>query len=281
MDSRPAGRQPPVAIAVAPNGGRKTRIDHPAVPISPAELAETAAAAVSAGAAMIHVHVRDRYGDHLLDAAAYTDAIAAIRAAVGNRIVVQITTESLGRYAPDGQMAVVRDVCPEAASLALRELVPDAGHEAAFAEFLEFMKREAIAPQIILYTPEEAVRLAGLIRRGVVPADDIPVLYVLGRYAEGQRSEPADLLPFLAPGQPRFGQWSVCAFGPREAICVATGAYLGGHVRVGFENNVQLPDGTIAPDNAALVDAASRLVRDGGFQTATADALRASWTFGA
>lgn len=277
MASPQTGTLPPVAIAVAPNGGRKTRADHPAIPLSAAELAGTASAAVAAGAAMIHVHVRDRYGDHLLDAEAYRGVIAAIRAAVGDRIVVQITTEGLGRYAPEVQMAVVREVQPEAASLALRELVPDAGHEAAFAELLQFMARRGMAPQIILYAPEEAVRLAELIRRGVVPADDIPVLYVLGRYAEGQRSEPADLLPFLASGQPRFQHWSVCAFGPREATCVAMGAFLGGHIRVGFENNFFLADGTIAPDNAALVAEAARLVRDAGFEPTTAAQLRENW----
>jgi len=277
MTSPQTDTPPPVAIAVAPNGGRRTQTDHPALPLSPAELATTARAAVDAGAAMIHVHVRDRDGAHLLDAAAYREATTAIRAAVGDEIVVQITTEALGRYAPEAQTAVVRDVRPEAASLALRELVPDAAHETAFADLLAFMAREAIAPQIILYAPEEAVRLAGMLRRGVVPFDDVPVLYVLGRYTAGQRSDPADLLPFLAPDQPRFAHWSVCAFGPREAACVTTGAFLGGHVRVGFENNLVLPDGTTAPDNAALVRTVAGLVRAAGCATATAADLRQSW----
>ena len=57
------------AIAVAPNGGRRGKKDHPALPIGPEELASTAAACLEAGAAMIHAHVRDRDGGHLLDAA--------------------------------------------------------------------------------------------------------------------------------------------------------------------------------------------------------------------
>ena len=60
-----------IAIAVAPNGGRKTKADHPALPLTPAELAATAAECLEAGAAMIHVHVRDANGRHLLDADAY------------------------------------------------------------------------------------------------------------------------------------------------------------------------------------------------------------------
>lgn len=271
------GSIPPVAIAVAPNGGRRTTADHPAIPLSPAALAATARACLDAGAAMIHVHVRDQAGGHLLDADAYRDAIAAIRAEVGDALVLQVTTEALGLYRPEQQIALVRELKPEAASLALREIAPEDADVPAFASLLAFMLEERIAPQIILYTPEEAARLAGLIQRGEIPATDLPVIFPLGRYTAGQRSEPADLLPFLAPDQPRFGHWMVCAFGAREAACVTAGALLGGHVRVGFENNLQLPNGTTAPDNASLVAVAAHLVRAAGLQTATAAELRRAW----
>ena len=267
----------PVAIAVAPNGGRRTKADHPALPMTSEEIAATAVACCEAGACMIHVHVRDRNGNHLLDAAAYRSTIAAIRAAVVDRMVVQITSESLGIYRPDEQMAVVRGVRPEAVSLALREFVPDASRESSFAEFLGWLRRERVTPQIILYSPEDGLRLADLKKRGLVPFEDVPVLYVLGRYAPGQLSTPADLTPFLAPGVPRFAHWSVCAFGARETACVTAGALLGGHVRVGFENNLRLPDGTIAPDNAALVATVRTAVQACGMRLASADQLRASW----
>src|SRR5690606_19967729 len=91
----------PVPIAVAPNGGRRTKADHPALPITPADLARTAAECLEAGAAMIHVHVRDQEQQHLLDADAYRQAIDAIRAEVGQRMVIQITSESLGQYGPE------------------------------------------------------------------------------------------------------------------------------------------------------------------------------------
>jgi 3-keto-5-aminohexanoate cleavage enzyme len=268
---------PPVGIAVAPNGGRRTKQDHPALPMTAAELAATAAACAEAGAAMIHTHVRDRDGRHLLDADAYRLAIDAIRAAVGDRLVIQITSEALGIYSSVQQMDVVRAVRPEAVSLALRELLPDDGHEAGFAQLLGWLRREKIVPQIILYTPEEAARLAALMRRGLIPFDDIPVLYVLGRYSAGQRSAPADLLPFLAHDMPRFGHWSVCAFGRRENACVLAAALLGGHVRVGFENNLWMPDGSVAADNASLVAISRQALVAGGLQVARADDLRAAW----
>jgi 3-keto-5-aminohexanoate cleavage enzyme len=72
----------------------------------------------------------------------------------------------------------------------------------------------------------------------------------------------------------------VCAFGSREAACVTVAAGLGGHVRVGFENNVQLPGGTIADSNADLVTAAVDAARAFGRPLADADGLRdavATW----
>lgn len=273
-DSREPRR---VAIAVAPNGGRRTKADHPAIPLTPGELARTATECLDAGAAMIHVHVRRPDGRHLLDADAYGAAIAAIRAAVGDRLVIQITTEALGLYAPAEQIAVLKAAKPEAASLALRELVPDAAAEPAFAEALFWMKRENVLPQIILYEPAEAVRLEGMIRRGLVPWPDIPVLYVLGRYTLSQTSQPVDLLPFLAPDAPRFSNWSVCAFGRHEAACVAVGALLGGHVRVGFENNLFRPDGSLAASNADLVKTVATALDHFGHAPCSAADVRESF----
>jgi uncharacterized protein (DUF849 family) len=266
----------PVAIAVAPNGGRKVKADNPAVPLTPAELAVTAAHCLDAGAAMIHAHVRNADGSHLLDADAYKNAIAAIRSAVGERLVIQITSEALGKYTPAEQRAVVQAVKPEAASLALRELVPDASEEKAFADLLDWMKREAVTPQVILYDVADALRLDNLRKRGLVPFERLPVLFVLGRYTVGQVSSPADLLPFVDSGAPTFEHWGVCAFGKQEIACVTTAALLGGHVRVGFENNELLPDGSRAKGNQELVAAARRAIESVGLKHATADELRAA-----
>lgn len=266
------------AIAVAPNGARKLKTDHPAVPLTPAELARTAAECLEAGASMIHVHVRKPDGTHLLDAEAYQAATDAIRAAVGRSLVIQITSEALGLYTPAEQISVVRAVRPEAVSLALREIVPTEAEEAAFADLLGWCRAESVAPQIILYTPEEVVRLHAFGERGLLPWDDIPVLYVLGRYSAGNMSCPRDLLPFIAPDMPRFGHWSVCAFGKHEAACVVTGALLGGHARVGFENNELLPGGQRAASNAELVHATRNAMQAVGLQIADADALRNSWS---
>lgn len=275
MEELPTSADRHFVVAVAPNGARRTKSDHPTLPMNAEELARTAAAAVDAGAAMIHLHVRDGSGGHVLDAELYRAATSSIRHAVGSGIVVQITTESVGRYRPPAQMQVVRDVRPEAVSLALRELCPDAASEPEFAEFLAFLRRERVAPQFILYDADEVARLGGLMERGIVPHRDPWVLYVLGRHTGGRGTRPADLLPFLQAAGSRFPGFMVCAFGREEAACGATGALLGGGVRVGMENNLLLPSGRTAPDNAALIDAAVKPLRELGFTPAGAETLRA------
>lgn len=260
-------------LAVAPNGARKTKADHPALPMTPDEIAHCAAACAEAGAAMIHLHVRDAKGAHTLDADAYRAAIAAIRGAIGENIVIQVTSEAVGIYKPAQQMAMVRDLRPEAVSLGVREIVPDAAHETEAAKFFEWMRQERILPQFILYSAEDVARFDDLVARGVVPSGRHFVLFVLGRYTAGQKSVPGDVVPFLTANRENR-PWAICAFGAREAACAMTAAALGGHVRVGFENNTLLPDGRVAPDNAALIDTAARAVESFGRPVAKAAQAR-------
>ncbi|MDX1736619.1 MAG: 3-keto-5-aminohexanoate cleavage protein, partial [Alphaproteobacteria bacterium] len=94
-----------VILCVAPNGARKTRDDHAAIPISPAELASEAKACMDAGAAMIHLHVRDEAGRHTIAPEFYRPAIAAVREATDEDFIIQITTEAVGIYSNDQQIA--------------------------------------------------------------------------------------------------------------------------------------------------------------------------------
>ncbi len=265
----------PVAIAVAPNGARLTRADHPALPITPGELARTASACLEAGAAMIHLHARDAQDRHSLDPALVREGVEAVRRAVGDRLVIQVTTEAVGIYQPDAQMALVRAVRPEAASVALRELVPDAASEAEAAAFFAWCQKERIWLQHILYDAADVGRLRDLVARGVVPEAQPSVLYVLGRYSQGQRSAPPDLLPFLAAADPAWS-WMMCAFGAQELDCALTAALLGGHVRIGFENNRLAADGAPATDNAAQISAAAKGLAALSRRPASADELRAT-----
>ena len=243
-------------FTVAPNGARLTQVDHPALPITPAELAECAVKCHEAGAAMIHLHVRDQDKKHVLDADLYREATSAIRTALGDQIVVQVTTEAVGIYNSAQQIALVRDLRPEAVSLGLKELLPEGADEKEFSEFCSWMANERIWPQLILYNVEDVNRLIDLRNRGIFGDGHLSVLFVLGRYGK-QLAQADELLPFLEAinGQENL-DWSVCAFGYNENACVTAAACLGGNARIGFENNRQLADGTGVRDNAQLVEQA-------------------------
>lgn len=247
----------PLIITVAPNGAYKRASDHPAVPLTAAALAADARACLDAGAAMMHMHVRDAEGRHSLDAQTYRDALAAVKQAVGDALLVQVTSEAAGVYKAAEQMAMVRELRPEAVSIGLREVaVPDIP-ESELAAFFAWIARERIMAQIILYDAADVQRWQSMRERGLVPPGAWSVLYVLGRYSAGQVSSPRDLLPFLQVADGTL-PWAICAFGREENACVTAAAAFGGHVRVGFENNLYLRDGSLAAGNSALVAQAAQ-----------------------
>lgn len=127
--------------------------------------------------------------------------------------------------------------------------------------------------QVILYTADELARYRDLRTRGVIPDGKWSLLFVLGRYTAGQTSDPRALLPFLS-AHTGDEPWALCACGPQEAACVQAAAALGGHARVGFENNLSLPDGSIAVGNEALVANAAVGARVVGRRLASADDVR-------
>lgn len=253
-----------VLIMAAVNGARRTKADHPALPMTPVEIAEDVAACARAGAGMAHVHVRDEEGRHALDAALYRLAFREIVARAGADFLVQATTEAAGRYAPDAQINLIKTLHPAAVSIAVSELVPDISDAAARARFRDlclWMQAHGVWPQFILYRPEDVDTLLRLQRDGYLPFAEPFLLFVLGRYRDGQVATPADLPPFLDSLGRAPASWMICAFGPQEHACAQAAIAAGGHVRIGFENNVAMPDGSVAESNAALIAVAADAAR--------------------
>lgn len=242
----------PLLITVAPNGAYKQRPDHPALPITTSELGKTAKLCLDAGAAMIHMHIRDAQGRHSLDVQGYRDAQQAVKAAVGDAMIIQVTSEAARVYKAPEQIAMVTALKPEAVSVGLREVdQPEIG-EAGLAQFFGWLAKERVMTQVIVYDVADLQRWQALRAKGVIPDAPWSLLFVLGRYSVGQTSEAKDLLPFVM-AHTGNEPWSMCAFGAGEHACATTAVALGGHARVGFENNLLLSNGQVAPDNAALV----------------------------
>lgn len=240
-------------LMVAPNGARRTHADHPALPVTVTETVATAIACFNAGADGIHAHVRDADAKHLLDAGLYKELIAELAQQAPN-LLVQITTEAVGLYTAAQQRQLVADVRPQRVSVSLTEMLSD-DNTAAARDFYHSCRQAGTGVQHILYAPEDIIKLEQLIDQQVIPADDLQLLFVLGRYSENQQSQPADLLPFLAQFKQStlVADWGLCAFGQGETDCLVAAERAGGKMRIGFENSLWHSDGRLAKDNAERV----------------------------
>ncbi len=267
----------PVAIIVAPNGAIKTKQDHASLPMTTEELVLEALVCQSAGAAMIHLHARDGHGKHSLAVEDNLPIYHAVKDAVGDKMIVQLTTEAVGQYSPKQQIALIKAVKPEAASFALRELIPNDESEKQGHDFFHWVAEQNILSQMILYDEADIERYFHLRKSGVLPNHNQHALVVLGRYHEEQQSSPWDLRGLNLE---RFKQenirCAVCAFGAKELDCLTSAMLLGLDVRVGFENNHLDVSGRLAESNAAQVQALSELSRRLNIPLEDALSLRSS-----
>jgi uncharacterized protein (DUF849 family) len=240
-------------LMVAPNGARRGKADHPALPVTLPETVETARACHAAGANGLHLHLRDAEGRHLLDAGAYREALEELHRAVPG-MAVQVTTEAAGVYAPPAQRAVALGSGADLVSVALREM---AAEETEAPGFYATCAERGIAVQHILYDAADFDLLTRLVPDALRDAAGLQLIFVLGRYSDGQESDARDLGPFLERLAAREApaDWALCAFGRAETDCLRAAHAAGGKLRVGFENSLWHADGRVARDNAERVRA--------------------------
>lgn len=242
-------------IMVAPNGARRGRADHPALPVTTEEIVATAASCRAAGADALHLHVRDGDGLHSLDAGRYAETLAAISECVPD-VRVQITTEAAGIFDVPAQLECLSQVKSSWASISVREI---AREPELAPRVYGICDEQGTEVQHILYDTEDIALLRDWQARGIVRTGQEAVLFVLGRYAAGQVSFPGNLHPFR-DAMPEARDWMVCAFGPQEHACLLEAARLGGALRVGFENSLTDHCNRPHPDNAASVAALRSLL---------------------
>lgn len=247
-------------LMVAPNGARLSHDDHPGVPLSLPEITEAARSCFKAGAKGLHLHLRDSEARHVLDAGLYREALAELKHAVPE-MALQITTESVGRYAPDFQRRLALDVGAEMVSAALREISADGDMAAAYGMHQACHER-GIALQYILYEPAELAMLANMLGATAISDNGLQLLFVLGRHG-GHDGAPEMLDGFLdaLKAMRITPDWMVCAFGVPETDCLLAAHARGGKLRVGFENSLFNRDGSLARNNMERVTEIRRLLK--------------------
>ncbi len=234
-------------VLVAPNGARRGKSDHPRLPVTTNEIVRSARACFDAGANGLHLHVRNKDGQHTLDAGLYLEVLQELHRAVPD-MEIQITTEAAGQFDVTAQLDCLTQVRPKWASISVREIARDM--ELA-PRVYALCEDQGTRVQHILYDEDDVNLLEQWQAAGIVRGEQTDRLLVLGRYAATQESHPNDLDSFPQ----NDSAWMVCAFGRREHDCLQKAALLGGDVRVGFENSMLGNDGVPWADNAASVAA--------------------------
>jgi len=247
----------PYIIMSAPNGARRVQSDHPKIPITPIEMAKCAEEILSEGASILHLHVRDENNTHTIDPDRYRASITAVKAAVGSDLIIQPTTEAVGIYNRYEQMEMVKNLNPEAVSLALRELCPDEKSAVEFSQFMKWINQENIFPQIILYNEHDYLRFEDFRKRGVFENDEPFVLFVFGSYAGRTPETDIETKKLQELSIDTSIPWTVCGFAENEKECVMHSARNNGHIRVGFENNIWDDDNKLLKNNAEMVSFAA------------------------
>ena len=262
----------PLVLAVAPNGARHSKKDHPNLPITPSELADTAMECLEAGARMIHLHVRDNNGKHSLAPEHYRTAIKAVKDAVGDNMLIQVTSESAGVYSNNQQIDLMNHLKPDFMSLALREFIKSDSSIPQLREFLHRLIGEGCLLQYILYDQSDFNLYQRLSESGDIPDINHSLLFVLGRYTKQAPSiDIVEQYKALLSGEAPL---MVCTFGPDSHQILLKTIDLGCHVRVGFENSFTLPDGALAISNAEMVKTSAQQFTQSGRYLATIEETR-------
>lgn len=241
-------------IALAPNGAYKQKIDHSQTPLTLEEIVLTAINAVNAGATVLHLHVRDKNGKHSLDPDIYRRTVDAIENELSDKLVIQITSEAAGIFNPSTQINTIKKVNPDCVSIALRELITDQAPIKPAQALFHWCAEQACRIQFILYSEQDLFNYFDYLAQDIIPAAPHSVLFVLGRYSNNQQSSASDLIPFLKHQTKLKVAWMVCAFGASEQSCLIDSIHKGGHVRLGFENNLLKTDGSIATNNTTQLE---------------------------
>jgi 3-keto-5-aminohexanoate cleavage enzyme len=258
----------PVIIAAAVVGAEARREQNPAVPYSPAEIAAESVAAARAGAAVVHLHARWPDGRPSQEAVHFREIVDRIRGA-GSDLVIQCSTggavgmeieERLGSLVDGAEMGTLNMGTMNFGDGVFVNTRPD------IVRVATRLRQRGLVPECEVYDAGMLDTLAWLLGAGHL-AQPYHVQLVLG--VTGGMSASERNLRFLVEGLPEAVHWSVAGIGRFELPMAEVALRLGGHVRVGLEDNLYLSKGVPAPGNEALVGAAVELAAKAGRRPAT------------
>jgi 3-keto-5-aminohexanoate cleavage enzyme len=248
-------------------GAEVTRDQQPGLPTSPQEIISAAVECYEAGAAIIHIHVRDAEGNATQDAGIFREVVEGIRARCD--VITQVSTGGAVWMSADERLQSI-ECRPDMATLTTGTVNFGDGvfmnNRGLVDTFARRLLDYAIVPEIEIFDSgmlDEAMRLRNM---GLI-TDPIQFDFVMG-VPGGIGADPAHLV-HLVRCLPPQSTWSVAGIGRHQLTLGTIALAMGGNVRVGFEDNIYYRKGQLAKTNAELVARIVRIAQELGRPVAT------------
>lgn len=260
-------------ITCALTGAEVTKDQNPAIPYTPEEMAQSAFEAYSAGASILHLHVRQEDGTPTQSRDRFRENIEAIRRRCPDAII-QVSTGGAVGMSDEERLQPV-ELYPEMATLDAGTL--NFGDEIfvnswpSLLNFSKKMKEFNVKPEIEVFDRgmiENAVRLH---KMGLLDAP-MHFDFVLG-VPGGMPATMEDLM-HMVRSIPVGSTWTVAGVGRHQTAMATAAIIMGGHARVGLEDNIYYTKGVLAKSNGELVERVVRLAKEIGREVATPDEAR-------
>lgn len=267
----------PVILTAAITGAETTRKDQPNLPITPEEQAIEAKNCFEAGARVVHLHVREDDGTATQRLERFKESIEAIRKTVPE-MIIQISTGGAVGEAFEKRLAPL-SLKPDMGTLNAGTLnFGDdifVNHPKDIIRLAEAFKEYNVVPEVEVYESGMIDIIAKLVNKEVITHKPLHVQFVLG-VPGGMNGSPRNLMYMIEhlAIQIPDATWAVAGIGrwhiPASMVALVTG----GHIRVGFEDNIYYHKGIIADSNAQLVSRIARIAHEIGRPLATPSQTR-------
>ncbi len=261
-------------ITVATTGAWVNKDLTPYVPITPEEIADEVLKCREAGAAIAHIHVRDDDGKPSMDFNKFEKTVRLIRERCD--IVLNLTSSGGIGLSDDDRIKPFAELRPEMASYDAGTM--NWGHSAIFENSPQFLEKLGKAMQECLVKPELEIFDAGMVyntlyylEKGVLKSPP-HYQFVLG--VPGGMAATVENLVFLKNLIPENATWSAFAIGKMHLPILYATLALGGHLRVGMEDNIYYSKGVLAKSNADFVKRARRIIKEFNSDVASPDEAR-------
>lgn len=256
-------------ISAATTGSRTMRSQTPYVPVTEAEIAQQAIDCWRAGAAIVHIHVRDEHERVTCDAWRYQRVTDLVRAS-GSDVIMNWSTGGGAGITTDEQRTEPVRSAPEVASFDCGSTNFGAGVFINSPDFLDNLANEMnehlVTPEIEIFDTGMIETANELIQRGLLHGPHW-FQFVLG--IRGGAPATARELTHMVYSLPPGSRWSVCAIGRNQLPMNMIAMAMGGHVRTGLEDNIYYAYRQLATSNAQLVERLARLAHEMGREIAT------------